>query len=166
MESARLPHRPDPRCAGCLKPIVAGQPRYRRGLQSIHVECAESHPSILIADDTADTREMYAEYFRTRGFIVLTARDGAEAVDVALEHLPAVIVMDLAMPHVDGLTATRKIMEGARTRRSRVILLTGYPSNTLARQASEGSPDRYLTKPCLPEELERHVNELRRWKGP
>jgi two-component system, cell cycle response regulator DivK len=119
-------------------------------------------PVILIADDTTDTRDLYAEHFRTRGFTVVTAHDGPAVVNAALEHVPDVIVMDLAMPQYDGLTATRKIKEDARTRRTRVILLTGFPMNTIARQASEAGVDRYLTKPCLPEELQRHVNELRR----
>jgi len=122
-------------------------------------------PIILIADDTTDTRDLYAEYFRTRGFIAVTAADGAAAVQVALEHVPDVIVMDLAMPQYDGLTATKKIKADARTRRTRVILLTGYPMDTIARKASEVGVDRYLTKPCLPDELQRHVNELRRPKG-
>ena len=73
--------------------------------------------------------------------------------------------MDLAMPQYDGLTATKKIKADARTRRTRVILLTGYPMDTIARKASEVGVDRYLTKPCLPEDLQRHVNELRRPKG-
>ena len=122
-------------------------------------------PTILIADDTTDTREFYAEYLRTRGFIVVTAADGTAAVHVALEHIPDVIVMDLAMPQIDGLTATRKIKQDPRMRRTRVILLTGYPMDSVARQVSEAGIDRYLTKPCLPEELQRHVNELRRPKG-
>src|SRR5438105_8098986 len=63
-------------------------------------------PIILIADDTTDTRDLYAEYFRTRGFIAITAHDGPAAVQAALEHVPDVIVMDLAMPQYDGLTAT------------------------------------------------------------
>ena len=122
-------------------------------------------PLILIADDTTDTRDLYAEYFRTRGFVAVTAADGAAAVQVALEQVPDVVVMDLAMPQIDGLTATKKIKADARTRRTRVILLTGYPMDTIARKASEVGVDRYLTKPCLPEELQRHVNELRRPKG-
>jgi CheY-like chemotaxis protein len=122
-------------------------------------------PTILIADDTTDTRELYAEHFRTRGFTVVTAHDGVAAVQAALEHVPDVVVMDLAMPQIDGLTATRKIKQEPHTRRTRVILLTGYPMETVARKASEAGVDRYLTKPCLPHDLERHVNELRRPKG-
>ena len=119
-------------------------------------------PVILIADDTTDARELYAEYFSNRGFTAITAHDGAAAVRIALEHVPDVIVMDLAMPEFDGITALRRIKADPRTNRTRVILLTGYPRKAVERGAYQAGADRFLTKPCLPEELERHVKELRR----
>ena len=121
-------------------------------------------PIILIADDTMDAREIYGTYFTGRGFNVLTANDGAAAIQVALDHRPDVIVMDLAMPQFDGITAAERIKDTARTRRTPVILLTGYPQY-VEQAALDRGVDRFLTKPCLPEELERHVNELRRPQG-
>ncbi len=123
---------------------------------------ARQGPLILIADDITDTRDLYAEYFGGRGFNVVTAHDGARAVQAALEHAPDVIVMDLAMPQFDGITAIRRIKADARTRQSRVILLTGYPHKAVERSALEAGADLFLTKPCLPEVLERYVNRLRR----
>jgi two-component system, cell cycle response regulator DivK len=122
-------------------------------------------PVILIADDTTDSRDLYAEYFETRGFSVLTAHDGAGAVQVALEHVPEVIVMDLAMPQVDGITAIQRIKADARMQQTRVILLTGYHL-ALERSAQEAGADLFLRKPCLPERLERHVNALRQGRAP
>jgi two-component system, cell cycle response regulator DivK len=119
-------------------------------------------PVILIADDTTDTRDLYADYFGSRGFTVVTAHDGARAVEAALEHVPDVMVMDLAMPQIDGITAIRRIKADPRTERSRVILLTGYPHKAIERGALEAGADLFLTKPCLPEVLERYVNRLRR----
>lgn len=120
---------------------------------------------VMIADDTVDGRELYSEYLRQRGYVVVTADDGAAAVRVALEHRPDVIVMDLAMPQFDGLTAIQKIKQDPRGQRVRTILLTGYPMESVARAAREVGVDRYLTKPCLPYELERHVEALRRPLG-
>jgi CheY-like chemotaxis protein len=130
-----------------------GQPLKRRSPRRQRV--------ILIADDNTDTRELYADYFGRRGFIVVTAHDGAAAIRVALDHTPDVIVMDLAMPQFDGITAIQRIKADPRTARTRVILLTGYPYRTLERGALAAGADRFLTKPCLPGELERHVGELR-----
>jgi two-component system, cell cycle response regulator DivK len=121
-------------------------------------------PVILIADDTRDTRDLYTEYFESRGFTVVTAKDGVSAVHAALEHLPDVIVMDLAMPQIDGVTAIRRIKTDARTLRSRVILLSGYLHRVVGRAALEAGADLLLTKPCLPDVLERYVNRLRRWR--
>ena len=123
-------------------------------------------PVILIADDISDTRDLYKEHFASRGFTVVTANDGVSAVQAVLEHEPDVIVMDLAMPQIDGLTAVRRINAGPRPLRSRVILLTGYPHNTAERDALEAGADLFLTKPCLPETLEDHVNRLRQPSRP
>jgi CheY-like chemotaxis protein len=120
---------------------------------------------ILIADDTTDSRDLYAEYFETRGFSVVTARDGVHAVQVALEHVPEVIVMDLAMPQIDGLTAIQRIKADARLQQTRVIVLTGYHF-ALERSALEAGADLFLRKPCLPERLELHVNALRQEQNP
>lgn len=123
-------------------------------------------PSLLIADDTKGARELYAEYFGARGFTVVTANDGATAVQAAVDHKPDVIVMDLAMPQFDGITAIRRIKADARSRPSRVILLTGYPQAAVERGALEAGAELFLTKPCLPEVLHRHVNRVRRRPRP
>jgi CheY-like chemotaxis protein len=119
---------------------------------------------ILIAEDTTDSRELYAEYFEARGFSVVTARDGEGAVQAALEHVPEVIVMDLAMPQIDGITAIKRIKADAGLQHTRVIVLTGYHF-ALEKSALEAGADLFLRKPCLPERLETHVNALRQGQG-
>jgi two-component system cell cycle response regulator DivK len=120
---------------------------------------------VLIADDTSDARDLYAEYLSFRGFAVITARDGAEAIQVALEQCPDVIVMDLAMPQFDGITATRRIKADRRASRARVLLLTGYPQIAVERDAREAGVDLILTKPCLAEDLERRIYQMGGRKG-
>jgi len=115
---------------------------------------------VLIVDDTPDVREMYGEYFTARGFRVVTARDGEAGVATATAHRPDVIVMDLSMPRLDGITAIRQLKADARTRKVPVILLTGYPYKAIEDGALEAGADAFLTKPCLPEDLERQVHRL------
>jgi CheY-like chemotaxis protein len=115
---------------------------------------------VLIVDDTADVREMYGEYFTARGFRVATARDGEAGIASATQHLPDVIVMDLSMPRLDGIAAIRYLKADARTRKVPVILLTGYPFKAIDEGALEAGADAFLTKPCLPEDLERQVQQL------
>src|SRR5205807_1506754 len=63
---------------------------------------------VLIADDVQDTRDLYTAFLESRGFRAVTARDGAEAVAVATSLRPHVIIMDLAMPQLDGISARRR----------------------------------------------------------
>jgi two-component system, cell cycle response regulator DivK len=116
--------------------------------------------TVLIADDSLDTRDMYRLYFKHEGYRTYTAVDGDAAVHIARTVLPDVIVMDLAMPFVDGLTAVRRLRREPMIRTTPVILLTGYPSKDVQRGAMEAGVNVFLTKPCLPEHLEHRVREL------
>jgi two-component system, cell cycle response regulator DivK len=116
--------------------------------------------TVLIADDSFDTRAMYREYFGHEGYRTYTAVDGDAALHIARTVLPDVIVMDLSMPLVDGLTAVRRLRSEPQTRTTPVILLTGYPSTAVQRGAMEAGVDLFLTKPCLPEDLEHRVRDL------
>jgi two-component system, cell cycle response regulator DivK len=119
------------------------------------------HPaSILIVDDVSDTREMYAFYFRKQGFTVFTALDGRNGLDVAMAQRPDVIVMDLSMPGMDGIAVTRAIKRDARVRHIPILILTGYPMRAVQEGVLEAGADGFLTKPCLPDELEQHVRRL------
>jgi CheY-like chemotaxis protein len=119
------------------------------------------HPvSVLIVDDVSDTREMYAFYFRRQGFTVSTALDGRNGLDVAMAQRPDVIVMDLSMPGMDGITVTRTLKRDARLRHIPILILTGYPMRAVQEGALEAGADGFLTKPCLPEDLEQHVRRV------
>jgi two-component system, cell cycle response regulator DivK len=115
---------------------------------------------VLIVDDSTDARELYGLYLSHQGFSVVLASDGAAAVNTAVRLQPDVGVMDLSMPHLDGIAATQHLKAHPRTHNIPVILLTGYPYKAIERGALGGGVDVFLTKPCLPEELERHVRDL------
>jgi two-component system, cell cycle response regulator DivK len=122
---------------------------------------------ILLVDDTSDTRQIYSLYLSSRGFKVPTASDGLSGLDAACTHQPDVIVMDLSMPGLDGIEATRRLKADPRTSHIPVVLLTAYPLYAVKGGALEAGADEFLTKPCLPDELERHVHRLlvRRRRG-
>jgi len=132
------------------------------------VDTAASHPPdaardrtvVLIVDDTADGRDIYSLYLQHQGFTVLTARDGNEGVEVAREHQPDVIIMDLAMARLDGIAATKRLKRDARTRRAPVIILTAYPEKPVQQRAMEAGASVFLIKPCLPDVLEQHIRRL------
>ena len=107
----------------------------------------ELTPSVLIVDDSVDGREMLAEYLRFRGFDVIEAVDGESALREARARRPAVILMDLQMPGIDGWQATRLLKADPATRDIIVIALTAHaltPDEGIAREAG---CDGFISKP-------------------
>ena len=84
--------------------------------------------AVLVVDDYGDVREMLACVLADAGFVVRTAANGLEALIAAYEMRPGVIVMDVSMPVLDGIEATRLIKAGEATRDARVIAYTSNPS--------------------------------------
>lgn len=120
---------------------------------------ADEPPLVLIADDFGDAREMYREYLEFVGFRAAEARDGNEAIARARELAPSVILMDLAMPTMDGWEATRQLKADPRTRGIPVIAITGHALSGDAERARAAGCDGVLSKPCLPQKV---VEEVRR----
>lgn len=114
-------------------------------------------PHVLVVEDYDDAREMYAVYLEMAGFRVSQAATGLEAVERALAELPDVIVMDLALPGIDGWEATRRIKAHPSTARVPVMALTGHVLPPHAAAAREAGCDAFVVKPCAPDEL---VDEL------
>jgi len=107
---------------------------------------------VLIVDDNADTRDMYAEYLAFFGMDVATAEDGHAGVLKAIEWSPDVVIMDWAMPRVDGSQATRALKKDPRTKHIVVVILTAYGDE--AREAAEAAgADALCAKPCGLQEL-------------
>src|SRR5437762_1697383 len=98
----------------------------------------EARRSVLIVDDSPDGREMLAEYLTFRGFEVIEAVNGEDALTHARTRHPTVILMDLQMPGIGGWEATRQLKADATTRDIIVIAVTAHaltPDETIARQA-------------------------------
>ena len=117
-------------------------------------------PTILVVDDTLDARELYAEYLRIAGLRAEVAEDGIDALAKATELLPSVIIMDLAMPRMDGWEATRRLKAHPLTRHIPVIALTGHVIERSRERAIEAGADGYLTKPCFPDSLLAEVHRV------
>jgi DNA-binding NarL/FixJ family response regulator len=108
---------------------------------------------LIVADDHAIVREGLLALLATAPDIVCVsvAADGAEAIEQVGQHLPDVVLMDLAMPGVDGVRATRTIAE--RHPRVQVIILTSYGDETRIRAALDAGARGYLLKHVGPDEL-------------
>ena len=119
-------------------------------------------PLVLVVDDFRDNREMYADYLAFKGYRVAEAEDGEEAVEQAIQLVPDLVVMDLALPRLDGLEATRKLKADPRTKKIPVLALTGHALAKVTRQAREVGCDAFLAKPCLPDALAKEIARMLR----
>jgi two-component system cell cycle response regulator DivK len=120
---------------------------------------ANSGPLVLVVDDYQDAREMYAEYLRASGFRVAEAASGVEAVRKAGELAPDVILMDLSLPGLDGVEATRRLKADPRTRVIPVVAITGHTGSTASNRARDAGCVAFVLKPALPN---RVVDEIKR----
>jgi len=116
-------------------------------------------PLVLVVEDYQDAREMYAAYLQFSGFDVAEASNGIEAVEKTTELQPDIVLMDLALPRMDGWEATRRLKGDSRTRHIPIVALTGHALAGHADGAREAGCDSFVTKPCLPDAL---VAEIRR----
>jgi two-component system cell cycle response regulator DivK len=108
-------------------------------------------PTILVVDDDADCRLIYSDYLRAQGWVVFTAGDGRTAIDKAFELRPDAMVLDLAMPRVDGWTVMKEVRASSWTAAMPIVVLSAI--GTSRDDAFETGCDAFLAKPCPPETL-------------
>jgi CheY-like chemotaxis protein len=123
----------------------------------------ESSLTVLVIDDDADARRIYSEYLRMKGWVAFTAADGRRGIEKADDLVPDVVVLDLAMPRVDGWTALRHLRDSSWTARIPVIVVSALLD---ARDdAFHAGCDAFLTKPCLPEVLWLQIRSFMRFQA-
>lgn len=103
--------------------------------------------TILVADDDEDIVNYVKFRLEREGYRVLTARNGDEALELALKHRPELAVLDVRMPSLDGFAVTRQIRANATLNSMPVILLTGNVEEEYVEQGFEAGANDYLTKP-------------------
>jgi len=119
-----------------------------------------SGPLVLVVEDYQDAREMYAAYLQFSGFRVAEATNGVEAIEKTVELIPDIILMDLALPKMDGWEATRRLKMDERTRHIPVVALTGHALAGHAEGARLAGCDSFVTKPCLPDALVAEIQRM------
>ncbi len=121
---------------------------------------------VLLAEDNADNLEMVSNYLRLRGFEVHTARDGLEAVAQARACLPDIIIMDVQMPELDGLEATRRLRADPTLRLTPIIALTALAMPGDRERCLDAGMDDYLSKPLGLSELHKSLTSwIKRTRG-
>jgi two-component system cell cycle response regulator DivK len=122
-------------------------------------------PLVLVVEDYQDAREMYAAYLQFSGYRVAEATNGLEAIEKTVELLPDIILMDLALPRMDGWEATRRLKLDERTRHIPIVALTGHALAGHAEGARQAGCDSFVTKPCLPDALVAEIQRMLSSRG-
>jgi CheY-like chemotaxis protein len=116
--------------------------------------------TVLVVDDQNDNVVLVSLWLQNLGYRVVTAVDGESAVEVARLAMPQLILMDIAMPVMDGLDATRRIRQTPSISDLPVIFLTAFDTKEFRRKAGDAGGDGYLTKPIDFERLSKLILTL------
>lgn len=116
--------------------------------------------TVLVVDDQNDNVVLVSLWLQNLGYRVVTAVDGESAVEVARLAMPQLILMDIAMPVMDGLDATRRIRQTPLISDLPVIFLTAFDTKEFRRKAGDAGGDGYLTKPINFERLSKLILTL------
>ncbi|HTA91374.1 MAG TPA: response regulator [Polyangiaceae bacterium] len=119
----------------------------------------ESKPVVLVADDEPSTVAMLSSHLRTKGYTVLEASDGDQAWELAHEHLPNLVLLDVMMPGMSGWEVCRKIREAVSLAHTGVIMLTGIGENLNEMTSPLYGADAYLDKPFEFSDLDQKISE-------
>lgn len=115
-------------------------------------------PVILVVDDSEDNRDLYAMALGRAGYVVAVAVDGLDAVAKTEAIAPVLILMDLAMPNVDGWEATKRIRAlPSSSPDLRIIALTAFTDAVSIQRALAAGCNAVLSKPCPPLSLLDHI---------
>ena len=114
-------------------------------------------PLILLVDDYDDALDIYSTYLTFHGYRVEIARNGEEAIAAAQAFKPALVLMDLRMPVLDGTSALRRMRTNPDLAAVPILALTAHALEEERVTALAEGFDDVIAKPCLPDELLRSV---------
>lgn len=120
----------------------------------------EGPRTILVVDDFDDTRLLLRTWLERRGYRVVEAADGLQAIDQAESQAPDLIIMDMQMPQLDGLSATRRIRNLQTLKSVPILAVSAYGADQFREQALAAGCDEYVSTPFEPATLEGIIRSL------
>ena len=115
---------------------------------------------ILVVEDQTDSRRIMRDLLVSAGFDVLEAETGRDGVEMAEKERPDLILMDLQLPVIDGLEATRRIKAVPHLQPTPIIAVTSYALSGDNEKAMEAGCDSYFSKPVSPRTLLAKINSI------
>jgi DNA-binding response OmpR family regulator len=119
-----------------------------------------SEPLVLVADDDEDILLLVTTRLKRDGFEIVQASNGDQALAVARERRPALAVLDIGMPGLDGVEVLEQIRADGDLRAMKVLLLTAKAQESDVRRGFAAGADAYVKKPFSPADLSARVREL------
>ncbi|MDP3732145.1 MAG: response regulator [Candidatus Omnitrophota bacterium] len=121
---------------------------------------------VLIVDDEEIVREVLSYAIKGRGFIIEDARNGREALEKVAQGRPDIIILDVAMPEMDGLQVCKQLRENPYTRNIPIIFLSAQRDIDKFIQGMPGAAIKYIAKPCDIEYLLKQIDNCATDKNP
>ena len=120
----------------------------------------KTRPLVLVAEDDEDILALVVFDLEDEGYEVLTARNGEDAIALAQERRPDLVLLDVAMPGLDGYEVTRRLRADAATSGTPVVLLTARAQVKDVIEGFEAGANDYVTKPFRPDELRTRLHAV------
>jgi two-component system, cell cycle response regulator DivK len=116
---------------------------------------------ILIVDDNQDGRELVVKILKNRGYQMIEAVDGEEALEKAIAENPDLILMDISIPKIDGYEVTKRLKSQVTFKNTPIIALTAHAMKGDREKALESGCDGYISKPIdiheLPDQIKSYL---------
>lgn len=113
----------------------------------------ERRALVLVVDDASDDRELFLDVLDSSEIEAIAASNGEDALRIARERVPDVILLDISLPGFDGLEVTRRLQADARTVGIAIVIVTAHAEPRLREMARVLGAAAYLVKPVLPDDL-------------
>jgi chemosensory pili system protein ChpA (sensor histidine kinase/response regulator) len=155
----------DGRVALILDPFVLMERVPAQAAEAEVAESASRPPLIMVVDDSLTVRKITGRLLHKAGYRVVTAKDGAEALEVLQEEVPAAMLLDIEMPRMDGFEVARHVRADAQTHELPIIMITSRSAEKHRQHALDLGVDTYMGKPYQDAELLAEIGRLIGTKG-
>ena len=126
----------------------------------VAIKYAQPQATILLVEDFDDTRLMMKLWLMKKGYRVVEAENGEEAITLAEQQHPDLIIMDMMMPGLSGLDATRRIREDQSLQRTPIVAVSAYGADEYRAKAIAAGCDEYVSTPFEPDTLGALIKRL------
>jgi len=117
-------------------------------------------PGVMVVDDSLTVRKVTGKHLQKRGFDVMVAKDGLDAVEQLRDRVPDIMLVDIEMPRMDGYELTSRVRAESRLKHIPIIMITSRAGTKHRQRAFDLGVDTYMSKPYQEQELFENIDTL------